>query len=146
MKTADCPECGRKVAIGRRCIYCGARPAGGTAGVVVEERAVVENVPTAPENPGEAALPLHKMIAALGKMKAALGSGQLEEGFYRHIARGMIIDYVDSLSSGEKVRFVARDLEGSDLAPYADEGMKKELMAYALAETDRQGGEEGEKT
>jgi hypothetical protein len=140
MKTADCPQCGRKVAVGRRCIYCGAGPGGGTAGVVVE------NVPTAPENPGESALPLHKMIAALGKMKAALGSGQLEEGFYRHIAKGMIIDYVDSLSSGEKIRFVARDLEGSDLAPYADEGMKKELMAYALAETDRQGGEEGEKT
>ena len=142
MKTADCPQCGHKVAVGRRCIYCGAGPA---AGLVVEGTTVVENVPTAPENPGEAALPLHKMIAALGKMKAALGSGQLEEGFYRHVAKGMIIDYVDSLSSGEKIRFVGRDLEGSDLAPYADEGMKKDLTAYALAEADRQGGEGGEK-
>jgi len=43
-------------------------------------------------------------------------------------------------------RQFARDLGGSALAPYVDDGMKKELMAYALAEADRQGGEKGEGT
>jgi len=146
MKTTPCPQCGHKVPESRRCIYCGAPPAGGTGEVVLEERTVVEDGPAVSEDPGEAALPLHKMIAALGKMKAALGSGALEQGFYRHVAKGMIFDYVGSLPGGEKVRFVARDLEGPDLAPYADDDMKKELMAYALAEADRQGGEKGEGT
>jgi uncharacterized OB-fold protein len=146
MKTTSCPRCGHKVPESRRCIYCGAPPAGRTGETGIEERTVVENGPTVLEDPGKTGLPLHKMIAALGKMKAALGSGELEQGFYRHVAKGMIFDYLETLPRGEKVRFVARDLEGSDLAPYADDGMKKELMAYALAEADRQGGEKGEET
>lgn len=111
--------------------------------VVLEEKAVVETGPVVPEDQGEAALPPRKMIDALGKMKAALQKGQLEQDFYRHVATSLILDFVESLPGGERVRFVAGDLEDSVLAPYVDDGMKKVLMSHALAETDRRDGEKG---